>query len=172
MSDDPNEMVYVEHDDGDDGTIDQGAWVPRSSLRQWAASNWFVKDPPADQLPPASSETVGDNDPNKMVVMKHDGIGSTARVPYSAVAQHRLSGWYVEGDVAPDNEVQPIVRDGDFDPASVGYKEVIDYLKTADDAERARVIAVEKSLPSPRKSVVNWQPPVDATTDDARGDES
>jgi hypothetical protein len=173
MSDDPNELVYVEHDDGDDGTIDQGAWVPRSSLRQWAGSNWFPKDPPAVELKSTQvlAKVAPDKDPNEQVVIYHPDLDQTATVPLSAVPQWSLSGWGLQGETVPPEDPQPIVRDGEFDPREVGYKEVVERLKTADDAERARIIAVEQTGQG-RKSIVNWQPPTDENTEHAQGDES
>lgn len=89
---DPNEQVYIRNED-----LDQGAWVPRSSLRQHAASNWFEADPP--EAEPKTTQVVaalaGDHHSDELVEIYHPELKQSAMVPLSAVPQHSLSGWQV-----------------------------------------------------------------------------
>lgn len=58
MSEPGLEMVYVRHEG-----LDEGTWVPRSSLRQLGAQGWAEAEPPAPPARDAQGNLVAEEAP-------------------------------------------------------------------------------------------------------------
>jgi len=82
--------------------------------------------------------------------MKNKTTGGVAELPDTDF--WRDLGWEVVDESVPTtDEVREL-----YNPADHNATEVAAYLVNADDAERARVIAAEKTADSPRKTIVEW----------------
>jgi hypothetical protein len=146
--------VYVTHPD-----VAEGAYVPRSSLRQLGTQGWSESQPP----PPVKTHADTDlADSTTLVLISHPDLADSAWVPETSLDQHLASGW-VEGPRVD----QPVTANepGTYDPGAHnldGDDGVLAYLAAASGAERERVIAAERAGKN-RTSVVQWEPPADLT---------
>lgn len=149
MSDD----VYVTHPD-----VAEGAYVPRSALRQLGTQGWAESEPP----PPVKTHVDTDlADSTTLALISHPGLGESTWVPESALDQHLAAGWQEGSRVE-----QPVTASepGTYDPGAHnldGDEGVLAYLAAASGPERERVIEAEKAGKK-RASVVQWEPPADS----------
>lgn len=66
-------------------------------------------------------------------------------------AHHKVYGWHL----VPEGKVRLHPDDwSTFDPAEHTVTEVVDHLRAASPEERERVLELERSQPSPRKTVL------------------
>lgn len=87
----------------------------------------------------------------ELIRAKHNESGNVAEVPDTDF--WRDLGWVEVDESTPTtDEIRDLYNPGDYT-----VDEVAAYLARADDAERQRVIAVEKSAGG-RKTILEWTP--------------